>query len=62
MGWSKVAETTGNDESALMSALERLDRHRQNRWGLELRLSALRPYHRRPQNVRAVRKLLMPLR
>jgi len=62
MGWSKVAETTGNDESALMSALQRLDRHRQNRWGLELRLSALRPYHRKPQNVRAVRKLLTPLR
>src|SRR5262249_27360256 len=54
--------TTGNDESALLSALERLDRHRQNRWGLELRLSALRPYHRRPQNIRAVRKLLTPLR
>jgi len=61
MGWSKAAET-GNDDAALVSALERLDRHRQNRWGLELRLSALRPYHRRPQHVRAVRKLLTPLR
>lgn len=62
MGWSKAAAETGTDEAALMSALERLDRHRQNRWGLELRLSALRPYHRRPQHVRAVRKLLSPLR
>src|ERR1700754_2665442 len=63
MGWSKAAPTeTGSDEAALVSALERLDRHRQNRWGLELRLSALRSYHKRPQNIRAVRKLLNPLR
>ncbi|HEX9449162.1 MAG TPA: hypothetical protein VF920_14335, partial [Dongiaceae bacterium] len=61
MGWSKAAES-GTDEAALVSALERLDRHRQNRWGLELRLSALRPYHKRPQHIRAVRKLLTPLR
>lgn len=61
MGWSKVADT-GSDDSALVNALERLDRHRQNRWGLELRLSALRGHHRRPQNIRAVRKLLTPLR
>jgi hypothetical protein len=63
MGWSKAAPTeTGSDEAALVSALERLDRHRQNRWALELRLSALRSYHKRPQNIRAVRKLLNPLR
>jgi hypothetical protein len=61
MGWSKAAES-GTDEAALVSALERLDRHRQNRWGLELRLSALRAYHKRPQHIRAVRKLLTPLR
>ncbi|HVJ40996.1 MAG TPA: hypothetical protein VM639_05850 [Dongiaceae bacterium] len=62
MGWSKAAVETGSDETALMSALERLDRHRQNRWGLELRLSSLRAYHKRPQHIRAVRKLLTPLR
>ena len=62
MGWSKATAETGTDEAALMGALERLDRHRQNRWGLELRMSALRAYHKRPQNIRAVRKLLTPLR
>jgi hypothetical protein len=60
MGWSKAVES-GTDETALVSALERLDRHRQNRWGLELRISALRAYHKRPQHIRAVRKLLTPL-
>lgn len=62
MGWSKATAETGSDDAALMSALERIDRHRQNRWGLELRMSALRSYHKRPQNIRAVRKLLTPLR
>lgn len=62
MGWSKAAAEAGSDETALMSALQRLDRHRQNRWGLELRLSSLRSYHKRPQHIRAVRKLLTPLR
>ena len=63
MGWSKAAPTeASSDEAALVSALERIERHRQNRWGLELRMSALRPYHKRPQNIRVVRKLLTPLR
>ncbi len=60
MSWSKVTDAT-NDETALISALDRLDRHRQNRWGLELRLSALKPYHQRPHHQRVVRKLLVPL-
>lgn len=62
MGWSKAATEKGTDEAALMSAFGRLDKHRQNRWALELRLSALRPYNSTPQHVRAVRKFLMPLR
>ena len=60
MSWSKAADAT-NDETALLGALERLDRHRQNRWGLELRLSALKSYHQRPHHLRVVRKLLTPL-
>lgn len=61
MSWSRTGDSA-NDEMALVGALERLERHRANRWVLELRVSALASYHQRPHHLRALHKLLLPLR
>lgn len=57
MGIGESGRRTGppriSAESAFLSYLRQLDRHRADRIGVQVRLSLLRPYHRREHHIRA---------
>ena len=52
---------TISDEGLLLDYVERLEKHRDGRRAVEVKLSLLRPYNQRPHHIRIVKKAFEPL-